>query len=145
MDPATVTAEAPHVFHCPLRWSDMDTAGHVHNVQHLRYLEEARIDMLCVLAPKRGVSTLAAGMVVAQLDIEYLRPLAYRPDPVRVESRVMRVGNSSFDLAHDIVDGEAHYAHATSTIVAFDVAAGRSRPLTGDERAVLTGLGDQPT
>ncbi|WP_317493301.1 thioesterase family protein [Haloechinothrix sp. LS1_15] len=133
--------EAPHVFHCPLRWSDMDAAGHVHNVAFLRYLEEARIDMLGVCAGKLGAESLVTGAVVAQLRIDYRRPLAYRPDPVRIDGWVSRIGNSSYDLVHDIVDGEAHYAHSTATIVAYDLTEGRPRRLSERERAALGELG----
>ncbi|MGH3519835.1 MAG: thioesterase family protein [Haloechinothrix sp.] len=51
-------ADAPHVFWCPLRWSDMDAAGHVHDVVYLRYLEEARIDMFYSAARTLGVAGL---------------------------------------------------------------------------------------
>lgn len=135
-------AMARHVVTCPLRWSDMDSAGHVNNIVHLRYLEEARIDMFYLRAPQSGVSAFTEGTVVAQQEIEYLRPLLYRPQPVRVETWVTRVGNSSFDIAYEIRDDDACYARATSTIVAFNLRANTSRPLRPAERAVLATLRD---
>lgn len=52
---------ARHHYRCPLRWSDMDSFGHVNNVVFLRYLEEARIDFMFRLAPGRAVSPSRAG------------------------------------------------------------------------------------
>lgn len=136
-----------HVVTCPLRWSDMDSAGHVNNIVHLRYLEEARIDMFAMRDPHSesrafGESADGAGTVVAQQEIEYLRPLRYGPEPVRVESWVTRVGNSSFDIACEIRDDTTCYARATSTIVAFDLRAGTARPLRDPERALLATFAD---
>lgn len=131
-----------HVVTCPLRWSDMDSAGHVNNIVHLRYLEEARIDMFALRAPQSGVPVFTEGTVVAQQEIEYLIPLRYGAEPVRVEAWVTRVGNSSFDIAYEIRDDAACYARATSTIVAFDLNMNTSRPLRAAERAVLAALAD---
>ena len=35
-----------HIYHCPLRWADLDVLGHVNNVRYVDYLQEARVDML---------------------------------------------------------------------------------------------------
>ncbi|MCE5291510.1 MAG: acyl-CoA thioesterase [Nocardiaceae bacterium] len=122
------------VYSCPLRWSDMDSDGHVHDAVHLRYLEETRIGLFRELG-------FSGASVVAQLDIDYLVPLRYRPEPVRSETWVSRIGGSSFDLNHEILDDETTYSAVKCTIVAFDSEAQRSRPLTDAERAGLGKLG----
>ena len=35
-----------------IRWGDMDAFGHVNNTIYFRYLEQARIEWLRVIAPK---------------------------------------------------------------------------------------------
>lgn len=136
---------APHSFLCPLRWSDMDAAGHVHDVLFLRYLEEARIDMFYSVAERRRQRGIRGGTVLAALAIDYLRPLRYRPAPVRIESAVERVGTKSYSLTQRMVDGDTVHARVSTTLVAFDLAANRSRELGEDERAYLSGLrGDLP-
>ncbi|MET9489521.1 thioesterase family protein [Nocardia sp. NPDC006630] len=124
---------ARHLFLCPLRWSDMDADGHVHNAVHLRYLEETRIDLF----RSRG---FRGASVVAQMDIDYLTPLRYRAQPVRVETWVSKVGTSSFTLVQEIRDEDALYSTATCTMVAFDRDAQRSRPLQDSERHMLEEL-----
>ncbi|MFE5286762.1 acyl-CoA thioesterase [Nocardia sp. NPDC056611] len=125
---------ARHLFQCPLRWSDMDADGHVHNAAHLRYLEESRIDLFW----KKG---FGGANVVAQMDIDYLTPLRYRPDPVRIETWVSRVGTSSFVLEQEIRDDDVVYSTAVCTMVAFDQETQRSRALPEDQRVLLKDLG----
>lgn len=126
-----------HVFHCQLRWGDMDLLGHVNNVVYANYLQEARIDMLFVHPPKEGAGELAEGVVVARQEIDYLKPLVFRPEPVRVESWVSRVGTSSYTLGAEIRDDDAVYVRASTVLVAVDFQTGASRPIREDERLVL--------
>lgn len=112
----------------------MDADGHVHNAVHLRYLEETRIDVF------RQRGGLSGSCVVAQMDIDYLTPLRYRPEPVRVETWVSKLGGSSFTLMQEIRDEDVLYSTATCTMVAFDTVTQRSRPLQDEERAMLEEL-----
>ncbi|MEV6774015.1 thioesterase family protein [Nocardia sp. NPDC051030] len=126
---------ARHLYLCPLRWSDMDADGHVHNAAHLRYLEESRIDLF-------WSREFGGSSVVAQMDIDYLTPLRYRTQPVRVETWVTKVGGSSFTLQHEIRDGDVLYSTATCTMVAFDPETQRSRRLADADRELLKELND---
>jgi acyl-CoA thioester hydrolase len=139
-----------HIARVPLRWADMDSYGHVNNAVYLRYLQEARVDMLFVHAPRRGAATFHAGSVVARHEIDYIQPLRHRDLPVRVEVWVREVRNSSFTLGYEVLDDAANddaandnagrravYATATTTLVPYDLEKGRPRRLTADEKAVL--------
>lgn len=125
---------ARYTYQCPLRWSDMDADGHVHNAVHLRYLEETRIDLF------RARGGFNGSCVVAQMDIDYLAPLRYRPEPVRVETWVSKVGGSSFTMVQEIRDEDVLYSTATCTMVAFDLDTQRSRKLEDSERRMLEEL-----
>jgi acyl-CoA thioester hydrolase len=134
---------------CQIRWADMDAYKHVNNTAYLRYLEEARIRLFGLADPASpggaavrndAASDLAwdpGRIVIAGLDIDYRRPLSFRPEPVQVLTAVTRVGRSSFDLGQQIVDGDVVHAAAECTIVAVDKQTGRSRPLEQGERAFL--------
>ncbi|WP_067702158.1 acyl-CoA thioesterase [Nocardia jejuensis] len=124
---------ARHLYLCPLRWSDMDADGHVHNAAHLRYLEESRIDLF-------WSRDFGGSSVVAQMDIDYRVPLRYRTHPVRVETWVIKVGGSSFALQQEIRDEDVLYSTATCTMVAFDTETQRSRTLSRSDRTLLEGL-----
>ena len=138
---------ARHVSHVPLRWSDLDSYGHVNNTVYLRYLQEARVDMLYVHAPRRGAEELARGMVVRRHEITYRAPIRYvpgvdRPEPIRVAPWVTAIRAASFDLGYEILElgpgGDRRvFAVASSTLVPFDFDASRPRRISPDERAVL--------
>ena len=64
----------------------MDSLGHVNNVVYVDYLQEARVDMLRVHAPVQGGEELAVGTVVVRHEVEFVHPLVFRFEPVRIES-----------------------------------------------------------
>jgi acyl-CoA thioester hydrolase len=114
----------------------MDAYKHVNNTAYLRYAEEARIRMFDA-GPGADSVWDAGRIVIAGMDIDYRRPLAFRSDPVAVHSAVIRVGRSSFDIAAQVLDGDRVHAATVATIVAVESGTGRSRPLEDAERAWL--------
>jgi acyl-CoA thioester hydrolase len=133
------SAARRHVFLCPLRWSDMDAFQHVNNVVYLRYLEEARVDWMFNRAAEAGVPEFESfGTVVAKHEIEYKRPLVYRPEPVRVETWVTQLGVAKFTLAYEVRDDDAVYATASSVLVPYNLAEGCPRRLSEMERKYLS-------
>lgn len=131
-----------HVYHCPLRWADMDSLGHVNNVTYVDYLQESRVDMLAVHAPTSGGEELAEGVVVVRTEVEFLAPLVFRAEPVRIESWVTDIRAASFTMAYEILDvlpdGERRvYARATTVLSPFVFAQERPRRIRPEEREVL--------
>jgi acyl-CoA thioester hydrolase len=127
-----------HVYLCPLRWSDMDAYQHVNNVVYLRYLEEARVDWMFRRASAAGVEGFATfGTVVAKHEIEYRRPLVYRPEPVRVEVWVTAIAAAKFTVAYEVRDDEAVYATASSVLVPFNIEGNHLRRLSQVEKDYL--------
>ena len=125
-----------HEYSCHVRFSDVDVYGHVNNVKYFEYYQEARLAFLADLRREQD-SDLA--LVVARMDVDYKRPILFRPEPYVVASRVVRVGRSSFTLAADVLDGEQVLSRSEAVMVAFDLATQRSRPWTDRERGVLEG------
>ncbi|MFF2845693.1 acyl-CoA thioesterase [Streptomyces sp. NPDC058001] len=129
-----------HVYSCPLRWSDMDAFGHVNNVVFLRYLEEARIDFMFRLAPGDGSPSFSGGSVVARHEIDYVRPLVHRHEPVVVESWVTKINAASLTIAYEIKDGEGSdevYVRASTVVVPYNLEAQRPRRITAEEKTYL--------
>ena len=126
-----------HVYDAHVRFSDVDVYGHVNNVKYFEYYQEARIAFIASLADG-DVDSIR--QVVARIDVDYRRPILFRPEPYAVESWVTRIGTSSYDLSSRIVDGPAGgetYSQAEVRLVAYDLASQRSRPLTDVERSRL--------
>ncbi len=135
---------ARHVYRCPLRWSDMDAFGHVNNAVFIRYLEEARIDLTFRLAPGEGSGSFSGGSVVARHEIDYLRPLVHRYEPVTIETWVTKVSAASVTYAYEIKDAEQLYVRASTVVVPYNLAEGRPRRLTPEEREFLEAYRDEP-
>jgi len=122
----------------------MDAFGHVNNVEYLRYLEEARVDMLFTHAERGGGEGLADGVVVARHEIDYKQPLVFRPEPVRIDTWVTLIRHASFGLAYEVRDDDVIYARASSLLVPYDRTGHRPRRLTPDERAALAEYFEPP-
>ena len=84
-----------------LKWSDMDAQGHINNLEHVRYMEECRVQWLrqLVLDSKQYIP------VVVSLQAEYLKELVY-PGDVIVFMYGSSMGRSSFMTHYEIVGGE---------------------------------------
>ncbi|NJP42007.1 acyl-CoA thioesterase [Actinacidiphila epipremni] len=134
---------ARHIFRCPLRWADMDAFGHVNNVAFLRYLEEARIDFMFRLAPGEGSASFTGGSVVARHEIDYLRPLVHRHEPVVVETWVTDISAASMTVRYEVKDEQALYARASTVVVPYNLELGRPRRITPEERAFLEKYRDE--
>jgi acyl-CoA thioester hydrolase len=131
---ATVTH---FVVHCPLRWSDMDSYGHVNNVQYLRLLEEARVAMFFEGAKRAGVKSFEGELVVVRHEIDYRRPLVFRTEPIVVDVWVTKVRSSSFAIGYEIRDDSVSYATAVSVLAAYDSNRDQVRRLSEEEGAWL--------
>ena len=126
-----------HVYDCQVRFSDVDVYGHVNNVKYFEYYQEARIAFILSLDEPVFDPAQQSRMrqVVARIDVDYKRPILFRPESYAVETWVTRIGTSSYDLACRIVDADGTlYSKAEVRLVAFDTATQRSRPLTDVER-----------
>lgn len=131
-----------HVYHCPLRWGDMDALGHVNNVVYVDYLQEARVDMLSVHAPQSGSEELGEGVVVAKHEVEFVRPLVFRPEPVRIEAWVTNIRAAAFTMDYEILDqrpdgARTVYARASTLLTPYVFADERPRRIRPEERTVL--------
>lgn len=131
-----------HVYYCPLRWADMDSLGHVNNVTYVDYLQEARVDMFSVHAPASGGEELAEGVVVVRHEVEFLAPLVFRPEPVRIETWVGRIRAASFTMRYEVLDelpdgSRRVYTRASTVLTPFVFALERPRRIRAEERDVL--------
>ena len=127
-----------HTYAAHVRFSDVDVYGHVNNVKYFEYYQEARIAFVLSLGGGLFDAGSSERQVVARIDVDYKRPIAFRPQPYTVETRVSRIGTSSYGLSCRIVDEhDTVYSTAEVAMVAFDTAHQRARPLTDDERARL--------
>jgi acyl-CoA thioester hydrolase len=124
-----------HVYPCHVRFSDVDVYGHVNNVKYFEYYQEARLAYLASFGRKEDDDRFT--IVLATMNVDYKRPILFRPEPYEIETRVSRVGNSSFGLRSEIRDGDLLLSRADAVMVTFDARSQTARPLSGVERELL--------
>ncbi len=120
----------------------MDQLGHVNNVTYVDYLQEARVDMLRVHAPASGGEELAEGVVVVRHEVDFVAPLVFRAEPVRIESWVSRIRAASFTMNYEILDelpgGERRvYTRAATVLTPYVFSQERPRRIRPEETEVL--------
>jgi acyl-CoA thioester hydrolase len=120
-----------------MRWSDMDAYRHVNNSAYLHYLEQARVAMFF-----HRHESFSTGTVIARHEIDYLRPVVYHPEPLRVEMWIENVRGAHFTVRYEVYDQDKLAARAATRCVTFDFALDRPRRLTDEERGVLAGFAD---
>ena len=130
---------ARYVHEVHMRWADMDAYRHVNNGAYLAYLEQARIGMF--FHRHEGFSS---GTVISRHEIDYLRPIVYHPEPLRIEVWIEKVGGARFTVRYEIYDGDVLAARAWTICVTFDFETDLPRRLTPDEREILLSFADEP-
>ncbi|MFI9641062.1 acyl-CoA thioesterase [Micromonospora sp. NPDC051925] len=133
------------VYHCTLRWSDLDAYGHVNNSRFLTLYEEARVALMFAGGKAWGVGSFADGVVIRRHEVDYLRPVDYAlgrataeaAPTVRIELWVERIRAASFTVAYELYDGDVLASTARSVLVPFDLVEKRPRRISDDERAFL--------
>lgn len=125
----------PARFRIPLKpvWRDMDALGHVNNAVYATWLETAREAWWREVA---GAFDLFP-FLLARIEIDFRRAVTWK-DELELSLWVSRIGNSSFELAYRIQDGQARVvADARTVLVMYDHAAGRTVPIDDSLRARL--------
>ncbi|GAA4403004.1 acyl-CoA thioesterase [Tsukamurella soli] len=118
-----------------MRWSDMDVNAHVNNVVLMRYLEEARIRFMIDLF---GVHTGPDAILVAHQEMDYIKPLLYSVEPLRMSVWITRLGRSGFDIGYEIWDESGDLcALAEVTLVTIHAETQRPCRIPEDMRAAL--------
>jgi acyl-CoA thioester hydrolase len=75
-------------------------------------------------------------------EVEFLTPLVFRSEPIRIESWVTRIRAASFTMAYEILDelpdgGRRVYTRARTVLTPYVFSAERPRRIRDEERAVL--------
>lgn len=117
-----------------LRWSDPDAYGHVNHARALSLLEDARLAM--GLGAPGVVPGRQPDMILARLEVDYLRQLYYRVEErLCVRSWVTRMGTKSFTTRQELVQDDEVAIRLDAVVVFFDSTTDSSRPMTDEERA----------
>lgn len=119
-----------------VRFRDLDALGHVNNAVYLTYFEAARMAYWMHVNGRADLSSM--DMILARAEVDYRAPVGYG-DVLEVGVRCASVKRSSFVLEQALVSRRTGtlVAQARKVLVHYDYTAGRSRPLTEDQRQLL--------
>lgn len=120
-----------------VRLRDIDFMGHVNNAVYATFLEEARESYFRDVV---GASLVDVGTVLANLEIDYVRPIE-ADAAVTVAVRVRELGTSSLPMEYEIrADGE-RAATARTVQVLVDRETEQSRPIPAEWRTRIGAAG----
>jgi len=124
----------PHVRRLDTMFGDMDVQGHVNNVAIARFFEEARSSLHRAI--RDVVPDALSGMVLARVEIDYVRELSY-PGVVDIAIGIRRIGTKSYQQAAALFRDGACAALSTATSVRVSPDRTHTVAITDAERATL--------
>jgi acyl-CoA thioester hydrolase len=136
-DPRDLPGEFAHRLEIEIRFGDTDAMGHANNARFLTYCESARLAYWeQATGQPIGLPTHGAeeSMILAAIRVSYRSP-AYFGERLTVETRMGRIGRTSFTLEHRITAGESARGHARLVATAeavqvlYDYGVGRPRAI----------------
>jgi acyl-CoA thioester hydrolase len=144
-DPRDVPGDFAHRHQVEVRLSDTDAMGHVNNARYLTYVEIARVayyERVTGNALPIGAHGAEEGMILAEIRMTYRSP-AFYGETLTVETRVERIGRSSFGRVHRITAPDSRYgsarliAVADSVLVSYDYQQESPIPVPDQWRAAI--------
>ena len=118
---ADESERTPHIYRLRTGYGDTDQSGVIHHAVYMRYLEDARADLLRA----RGVDfhdleqRQRIGMAVARANMRFLRPARF-DDLLEIEVSV-RAQRATMDFDYRIRRGDEVLLEATLTLACIDL------------------------
>ena len=126
-----------------IRFSDIDAVGHVNNAIYLTYFEIARFNYW---QEAINWNLSENGVIVGKSEVNYLKPIMLH-DQIACYVRVVRIGNSSFDVMHVLVKitphGEEICTTGKTVCISYDYKANKSILIPAKEREQMIAY-DEP-
>ena len=151
-DGRDLAGDFAHVHRIEVRFSDTDAMGHVNNASYLTYAEIARVAYYeRVSGAPLPLATHGAeeGMILAQISIAYRSP-AFFGETLAVETRVERIGRTSFSMTHRMTAPASRYgparliAVADSVLVTYDYGVDAAIEIPADLASSIEAFEGRP-
>lgn len=126
-----------HSCEIPVRWGDMDAYGHVNNAVYMRYLEEARVQLIDKMDVKMDPNGFAP--VVISVGCTFFKPVVY-PDVLTINCYTQDPGRSSFMTRYEVFsqsNPELMVSEGHAKVVWIDHRTESSVPLPDKVRAFI--------
>ena len=128
-------------FHVPVavRWSDMDTLGHVNNANFFSYDEIARLSYFNSLMRDDAKFWKDYGLILARTECDFVAQLK-APAMLDVGFRIARIGSSSMQTEGAMFQGGKLIAVTRAVVVWFDYTQNKALPVPDSVRAMIHSL-----
>lgn len=125
-----------HEIPVKVRFSETDALGHISNISYFIYLEEARTELFADLGFGRDINNWK--IILASASCDFVSQGYYNQKLV-VQTAVSRIGNSSFQVVHEIKDAESGelIAKGQASAVHFNFKTQKSEVLPEANRQLL--------
>ena len=136
-DARDLPGDFAHRHEIEVRFADTDAMGHVNNSNYLTYAEIARVayyERVTGEPLPLWTHGAAEGMILAEIRITYRNP-AFYGERITIETRVDRIGRTSFSMVHRLTAPDSRHGSARliatsdSVLVAYDYRAERPIPV----------------
>lgn len=120
----------------PVRFRDVDVAGHAHHADALIYFEEARWAYWTEVVGRTRVEEL--NYVLADCSVRWHARVLW-PQTLSVGVRVSRIGRKHFEMEYEVRSESGERLQSGKTIqVMYDYSVGGSMPMPDELRRTLT-------
>jgi acyl-CoA thioester hydrolase len=121
-----------------IRFSDIDSMGHVNNAVYLSYFEYTRVYYFKALLSKAW-DWESNGIILAHTEVSFLSPLLLN-DKANVEMRIGHIGTKSFTLHYIIRVKNEIITKGASTLVCYNSTIKESITIPLKMKEALTKL-----
>ncbi|HTA28638.1 MAG TPA: thioesterase family protein [Bacteroidia bacterium] len=127
----------PVKLHLRLDWSEMDTFGHINNVQFFKYIQASRVNYWEHIGLMNRYFVEKIGPILVSTGCQFKQPLFY-PDNITVEVQVEFIKTTSIGLHHRIMNGKNELcAEAHDVIVLFNFEKNEKVPIPAELRTAM--------
>lgn len=105
------------------RFMETDALGHINNTVIPVWFEEGRTPIFELFVPELDLSRW--NLILASVHVDFLAQ-TYYGKPVTVETRLSRLGSSSFDVSQQVVQDGKVTARGKAVMVHFDYQSNQS-------------------
>lgn len=126
-------------------WSDLDVYEHVNNVNIIRYLQSARVNIWEKSGLYKSYKETNRGPMLASSKVDFKKSLFY-PGTITIKSRVGYIKNSSFSLEHRIINAQGEICiEARDVAVCFDFNTEKTYKIPDNLRTLFESYSSSPS